>query len=64
MTMKKIIFSLATVSVLFFASSCKECSTCTKSGSPELKYCEKDYNSKAAYDDAGALATLGGYDCN
>lgn len=62
--MKKIIFSLAAVCILFFANSCKECTTCTKSGSPELKYCEKDYSSKSAYDDQVALATLGGYDCN
>ncbi len=61
--MKKLILSFACASVLLLANSCSKCTTCTKSGSPELKYCEKDYSSKAAYDDQVALATLGGYDC-
>ncbi len=54
---------MAVVALMISVNSCKKCTTCTKSGSPDLKYCENQYSTKDAYDDAVALATLGGYDC-
>jgi histone acetyltransferase (RNA polymerase elongator complex component) len=61
--MKRIILSMAVVALMISVNSCIKCTTCTKSGSPDLKYCENQYSTKDAYDDAVALATLGGYDC-
>ncbi|MBK7149763.1 MAG: hypothetical protein IPH78_13340 [Bacteroidetes bacterium] len=62
--MKKIILSFAVLALMLSVNSCKKCTTCTKASSPDLKFCENDYSSKDDYDDAVALATLGGYDCN
>lgn len=62
--MKKVILSLAAISVICLANSCSKCTTCTKSGAPQIKYCEKDYNSKADYDLAVAGTETLGYECN
>lgn len=62
--MKKITLSLFTIGMLFAVSSCSKCTTCTKTNSPQLKYCQKDYASKSDYDNAVAATTLLGYDCN
>ncbi len=61
--MKKVFLSMAALTVLFFANSCNKCSTCTKSGSPQIKYCQKDYNSKADYDLAVSATEALGYEC-
>ena len=48
--MKKIFLSVLAAGLLVGANSCAKCKTCTLSGNPSIKYCEKDYANKATYD--------------
>ena len=61
--MKKFFFLLMAAGVIAGASSCKKCETCTKSGSPTITYCEKDYSTKADYDAAVSITEGLGYTC-
>lgn len=62
--MKKVFFATAfAVLMLAGTSSCKRCQICTKASSPEIRVCEKDYDTNTQY----GLALDGyealGYDC-
>ncbi len=60
--MKSVFMLLAAVS-LFTFSSCKKCTVCTKSNEPDVRYCEKDYDSNTEYGIAIDLKEADGYDC-
>ncbi len=61
--MKKIFLSVLAAGLLIGVNSCAKCKTCTYSGSPSVKYCEKDYANKATYDAVIAVAEASGYNC-
>jgi hypothetical protein len=44
-------------------SSCRECTVCTKSGDPDVRYCEKDFDSNTAYGLAVDIKEADGYNC-
>ena len=44
-------------------SACTKCKVCTKNNSPEVRLCEKDYNSETEYGAAVDAKEADGYDC-
>jgi hypothetical protein len=62
--MKKTFFT-SVIAVLFLTafSSCRKCQICTKDSSPEVRICEKDYNSNTAYGFAIDGYEAVGYNC-
>jgi len=62
MKIKMLAALVAVISMVSF-SSCSKCKVCTKENSPEVRYCEKDYNSKTEYGIVVDLAEAGGYEC-
>lgn len=60
--MKTLLFTAAIVCALG-TSSCKKCTTCTKSGEPDVRYCEKDFGSNTEYGIAVDLKEADGFDC-
>ena len=61
--MKTLILAAATLFIASTASSCKQCSVCTKANSPEVRFCEKDYDTKTEYAARVDAIELTGYDC-
>jgi hypothetical protein len=60
----KTILSIITVAMIgFTASSCSHCDTCSKTGDPTFKLCEKDFDSNTAFNTAKAAYVAQGYDC-
>lgn len=63
--MKKVLITTVLALALFAGfSSCKRCQVCTKSSSPEVRVCEKDYNSNTLYGLALDGYEAQGYSCN
>jgi hypothetical protein len=44
-------------------SSCRKCEICTKDSAPEIRVCEKDYNSNTEYSLNLDILEAGGYNC-
>jgi hypothetical protein len=62
--MKKMSFTAAiAVLILGGLSSCRKCEICTKDSSPEVRICEKDYNSNTEYSITLDVLEAGGYNC-
>ncbi len=61
--MKTLILAAATLLIASTASSCKQCSVCTKTNEPEVRYCEKDYDSKTQYGLAVDVKESQGFNC-
>ena len=62
--MKKALFITAfamTISMAF--TSCRKCEICTRDSSPEVRICEKDYNSNTEYAFTLDALEITGYDC-
>jgi hypothetical protein len=55
--MKKSFLFITTAIFLFGFTSCKRCQVCTRSSSPTVRVCEKDYKNNAEYG-----ITLDGYE--
>lgn len=52
------------VVVMLFASSCRDCTDCTKyPPGDNVKICKKDYASTQSYNDAYRDLQIRGYDC-
>lgn len=60
--MKKVALFLVVVAGVGF-TSCSKCKICLKESSPEVRVCEKDYNTKTEYGVAVDAYELGGYKC-
>ncbi len=61
--MKAILLTAVVFGALTF-SSCKKCTTCTKSNEPDTRYCEKDFDSNTAYGAAIDIKEASGFDCS
>ncbi|MBL0309929.1 MAG: hypothetical protein IPP77_09705 [Bacteroidetes bacterium] len=63
--MKKISFITVFALAIFMSlSSCvKRCQVCTRNASPEIRVCEKDYNTNAQYGAALDSYEATGYSC-
>ena len=62
--MKNLLLTAAAAVIITLSiSSCSKCEVCTKSGSPDVRFCEKDYNSNTEYGFAIDVYTNQGYDC-
>lgn len=62
--MRKVFFaSILAATILMGTSSCRKCQLCTKTSEPEVRVCEKDYDSNTAYGLAIDVYEFGGYDC-
>lgn len=62
--MKMIIFVAAIgFAMLTGFSSCKQCQICTKDSSPEVRICERDYNTDTEYGFAIDAQEAQGYNC-
>ena len=61
---KTVFFSSALAIVFLMSfSSCKKCQICTKDSEPEVRICEKDYDSQTAYGFALDVQEALGYNC-
>jgi len=60
--MKKVALFVAAAGMLSLFA-CSKCKVCTKESSPELRICEKDYNSATEYGLAVDVAEAGGFTC-
>ncbi len=58
-----IVTTVLAIAIATGLGSCTKCEVCTQTNSPEIRVCEKDYNTKAEYNTAldGYQAT--GYVC-
>ncbi len=61
-TMKKVALFVAAAGVLSMAA-CTKCKVCTKENSPEVRLCEKDYDTETEFGFAVDAADAGGYTC-
>jgi hypothetical protein len=62
--MKKMYLSIAAAITMTMAlGSCSKCVVCTKSASPEIRVCEKDYSSNTQYGVVVDGYELSGYSC-
>jgi len=62
--MKKGILMTALASIIIMgASSCTKCKVCTKTNSPEIRVCEKDYNTSTQFSLAVDGFQASGYVC-
>jgi len=59
----KLIAVLISAAGITGMSACTKCKVCTKESSPEVRLCEKDYNSKTAYGLAVDMKESEGYSC-
>ena len=63
--MKKLLFIPALAIVFSMGiTSCSKCQLCKKNNSPEVKVCEKDYNTNTEYGVAVDGYKAQGYTCN
>jgi len=60
--MKKVALFIAVTAVVSLAA-CTKCKICTKESSPEIRICEKDYDSETQFGIAVDAAEAGGYTC-
>jgi len=60
--MKKVALFVAVAGVVSLAA-CTKCKVCTKENSPEIRICEKDYDSSTEYGFAVDVAEGNGYTC-
>lgn len=60
--MRKVIILLAIAATAGLAA-CSKCKICIKESSPEVRVCEKDYNTKTEYGTAVDAYELAGYKC-
>jgi hypothetical protein len=51
------------VGFLMSFSSCRKCEVCTKDSEPEVRICEKDYDSNTEYGLAIDFREAAGYEC-
>ncbi|MBL0309923.1 MAG: hypothetical protein IPP77_09675 [Bacteroidetes bacterium] len=62
--MKKVFIASAFALILSSGlMSCKRCQVCTKSSSPEVRVCEKDYSNNTLYGLALDAYEAQGYSC-
>jgi hypothetical protein len=62
--MKKALFISITLAVFLSSfASCRKCEICTKDSSPEVRICEKDYDSNTEYGFAIDATEAMGYEC-
>lgn len=61
--MKNVMYTVAVVAVMLSVSSCRKCQICTKDSAPEIRVCEKDYNSATEYGAVIDSYEFIGYDC-
>ena len=61
--MKTILSIFAVATIAISASSCTHCDSCSKSGQPTFKLCEKDFDSNTEYNLAKTGYVAQGYDC-
>lgn len=63
--MKKVAFApLLFVLAIVGLSSCADCKVCTKDSEPEIRICEKDYDTETEYGLAIDFEEAAGYECN
>lgn len=60
--MKKVIL-LLTVAATAGLTACSKCKVCIKESSPEVRLCEKDYNTKTEYGITVDAYELAGFKC-
>ncbi len=60
---KTFLFSTMAVFISMGFVSCKKCQKCTRSSSPTITICEKDYNSNTEYGLALDAYQATGYTC-
>ncbi len=62
--MKKLfLFSTLAVILSLGFTSCRKCQICTRSASPEIRICDKDYDSNTQYGLAIDALEATGYNC-
>lgn len=62
--MKNLSITMITTALLVLSlSSCRECEICTKESAPEVRICDKDYDSKTEYGLSIDALELNGYNC-
>lgn len=62
--MKKVlVFSALTFVITMGFTSCRQCEICTQDSEPEIRICDKDYDSKTEYGVTIDLLEAQGYDC-
>lgn len=61
--MKKVLVASVVAIILIGFSSCNKCQNCTKSSSPEIKICDKDYSNNTEYGLALDAYEAQGYNC-
>lgn len=59
----KLLVGLLFAVVISGASSCSKCTVCTKNNEPDVRLCEKDYDSHTAYGLAIDVYEAQNYDC-
>lgn len=59
----KYILGIILGGMILSVASCTKCTVCTKSGSTDVRLCEKDYNSNTAYGVAVDAYEYAGYNC-
>ncbi|MBS1614159.1 MAG: hypothetical protein JST49_15170 [Bacteroidetes bacterium] len=62
--MKTIVTLLAVAAILFTATSCKNCTECTKYPGDTIELCKKDYASDDSYNAAYKYTIAQGYKCD
>jgi hypothetical protein len=61
--MKAKLFIGITLLLLGFSSCKRACTDCTKTGEPDVRYCQKEYDSPAGYNSAIERRESWGYTC-
>lgn len=56
---KAFIVAIMAIAIAVGLGSCSKCDLCTKTNSPEIRVCQKDYNTKTEYN-----TTLDGYEAD
>ncbi len=62
--MKHVLLFSATMAFVFSLASCSKCTTCSKSGSTDVEFCETSYSSTTAYEGEINNKEAQGYSCS